>query len=93
MDILSMTEAERKKANISDAEFKQIKADAEQDEKILASLAGKTVRAANYVIDASSGDEYYVLEFTDGSKAEFSATGDDATFVHMNFTPSKKGGK
>jgi hypothetical protein len=93
MDILSMTESERKKANISDAEFKQIKADAEQEEKILALLAGKTVRIANYVIDASSSDGYYVLEFTDGSKAEFNATGDDATFVHMNFTPSKKGGK
>lgn len=93
MNILSMTESERKKANISDAEFSQIKADAEQEEQVLASLAGKMVRTANYTDDAGSSDGRYVLEFTDGSKAEFTATGDDATFVHMNFTPSKKGGK
>jgi len=49
-------------------------------------LVGKTVKRAWHVPEYEG---IYRLEFTDGTAVEFSATGDDATYVTFEMT---KGG-
>jgi hypothetical protein len=85
--ILEMTKAQRIKANVSNEDFKRASATFNREQKELASLAGKTVRTATFTNPPCEG--LYKLEFTDGSTAEFTASGDDMTFVHMNFTSSE----
>jgi hypothetical protein len=82
--VLEMTKAQRKKANVSDADFKRAKAAANEEKKDLASLVGKTIDVATFT---NRGEGIYTLEFTDGSTVEFSASGDDATFVYTYVTP------
>jgi hypothetical protein len=79
---MNMTEAQRARANISDEDFKRMEAASDQEQKDLASLAGKTVHTATFT--NPTGEGLYTLKFTDGTTVEFSASGDDATFVSMN---------